>query len=39
MPAKRRRGFTLLELMITVVVVAILAAVAMPSYLRHIQSS
>lgn len=39
MSARRHRGFTLLELMITVVVVAILASIAMPSYLRHIQSS
>lgn len=39
MPAKKNRGFTLLELMITVVVVAILASIAVPSYMRHIQTS
>ena len=32
-------GFTLLELMITVVIVAILASVAVPSYMAHIQST
>lgn len=34
-----QRGFTLIELMITVAVVAILAAVAMPSYTEYIMRS
>jgi type IV pilus assembly protein PilE len=36
---RRERGFTLIELMIVVVVVAILTAVALPSYLSQVQKS
>lgn len=38
-PAHRVRGFTLIELMITVVVIAILAAIALPSYLGQLRRS
>jgi len=36
---KRQKGFTLIELMITVAVVGILTSVAYPSYLQHIARS
>jgi type IV pilus assembly protein PilE len=34
---KRSTGFTLIELMVAVVIVAILAVIALPSYTRYIQ--
>jgi len=39
LPSRRLQGFTLIELMIAVAVVAILSAIALPAYVYYIQRS
>lgn len=38
-PPRRRRGFTLLELMIALAIVAIITAIALPSYLESVRKA
>jgi len=39
MHMKKNMGFTLMELLIAVVIIGILAAIAIPSYMKHVQKT